>query len=350
MSNRNESSAKLSSELSSTSVPKTAVPEPGPDWKTAKLEWGVAWEFHCYGLGVAFAFLAINSVAAMVLANKKKAFARRVFFDAINSLQVLFGMSRALCLLIDPYESKMNIANCPVWIARPLFGIAFPCLTSSFCLIHLAFLEVAKVQLVPPKIQNFKVVVSIIGLHFLVVIVSDTTVAFEGNLTELLIVCQSFFIVWGFLNSISFMYSGSKVVSQARKIQRQLLAIQQGENRKEAPKSNSSHVCSKTSKVAKITLATSALGVACCSLQVYSLFGVYGMYSKVVNPKPWPWLAFQTSFRLVELAMGCTIAYSVLQSADRGQHLLHLKSCFRSRVNRINIIPFNGNPIANTPC
>lgn len=115
-------------------------------------------------------------------------------------------MSRALCLLIDPYESKMNIANCSVWIARPLFGITFPCLTSSFCLIHLAFLEVAKVQLVPPKIQNFKVVVSIIGLHFLVVIVSDTTVAFEGNLTELLIVCQSFFIVWGFLNPISFMY------------------------------------------------------------------------------------------------------------------------------------------------
>lgn len=331
MSNTNESSAKLSRELSSTSVPKTAVPEPGPDWKTAKLEWGVAWEFHWYGLPVAFAFLAINSVAAIVLANKKKAFARTVFFDAINSLQVLFGMSRALCLLIDPYEiyeSKMNIGNCPVWITRPLCGIAFPCLTSSFCLIHLAFLEVAKVQLVPPKIQNFKVVVSIIGLHFLVVIVSDTTVAFEGNLTELLIVCQSFFIVWGFLNSISFMYSGSKVVSQARKIQRQLLAIQQGENRKEAVRPNNTHVCSRTSKVAKITLATSALGMACCSLQVYSLFGVYGMYSKVVNPKPWPWLAFQTSFRLVELAMGCTIAYSVLQSADRGSTICTFEKLF----------------------
>lgn len=124
MSNTNESSAKLSRELSSTSVPKTAVPETGPDWKTAKLEWGVAWEFHWYGLPVAFAFLAINSVAAIVLANKKKAFARTVFFDAINSLQVLFGMSRALCLLIDPYEiyeSKMNIGNCPVWITRPLW-------------------------------------------------------------------------------------------------------------------------------------------------------------------------------------------------------------------------------------
>ena len=79
MSNTNKSSVKLSTELSSTSVPKTAVPDPGPDWKTAKLEWGVAWEFHCYGLGVAFAFLSISSVAAIVLASKKKAFARRVF-------------------------------------------------------------------------------------------------------------------------------------------------------------------------------------------------------------------------------------------------------------------------------
>lgn len=159
MSNTNESSAKLSRELSSTSVPKTAVPEPGPDWKTAKLEWGVAWEFHWYGLAVAFAFLAINSVAAIVLANKKKAFARTVFFDAINSLQVLFGMSRALCLLIDPYEiyeSKMNIGNCPVWITRPLCGIAFPCLTSSFCLIHLAFSKLPRFNSFLQKFKTLK--------------------------------------------------------------------------------------------------------------------------------------------------------------------------------------------------
>ena len=63
-----------------------------------------------------------------------------------------------------------------------------------------------------------------------------------------------------------------------------------------------------TRKVAKITLVSSVLGVACCTLQIYSLFGVYGVYSKAIDPKPWPWWVFQTSFRLVELAMRCTIA------------------------------------------
>ena len=43
---------------------------------------------------------------------------------------------------------------------------------------------------------------------------------------------------------------------------------------------------------------------------------VYGMYSKVVHPSPWPWLAFQSSFRLVELTMAFAIAYSVMQPAE----------------------------------
>ena len=344
LSNISESSAQLSN----SSVCRTVVPEPGPDWKTAKQEWGMAWELHCYGLGAAFALLAINSLVAMILADKKKAFSRRLVFVAVNSLQVLFGMSRALYLWIDPYESKTMVSNCPVWITRPLFGIAFPCLTSSFCLIHLAFLEIAKVQLVPQKIQNLSVVAIIVAFHFMVVIVSDTTVAFKATFTELLIVCQSFFIVWGLVNSISFMYSGSKVIRQARRIQEQLLAIQQGENRNHVGQRNGTSR-SSTSKVAKITLVTSVLGDACCGLQVYSLFGVYGIYSKVIDPKPWPWWAFQTSFRLVELAMGCTLAYSVLQPADRGQRLLNL-NIFRSRVNRINVVPLNGNSVTTSSC
>ena len=65
--------------------------------------------------------------------------------------------------------------------------------------------------------------------------------------------------------------------------------------------------------MAKITIGTSILGIAVCALNFYSMVGVYGLYSKVVHPSPWPWLAFQSGFRLVELAMAGTIAYSVMQ-------------------------------------
>ena len=40
------------------------------------------------------------------------------------------------------------------------------------------------------------------------------------------------------------------------------------------------------------------------------------MYSDVVRPSSWPWLAFQSSFGLVELAMAYTIAYSVMQPVE----------------------------------
>ena len=73
---------------------------------------------------------------------------------------------------------------------------------------------------------------------------------------------------------------------------------------------------SSTTKVAKITLATSVLGIAVSGLHLYSLIGVYGLYSDVVHPSPWPWLAFHSIFRLVELVMACTITYSVMQPAE----------------------------------
>lgn len=307
----------------------TPAPEPGPDWPVAKQLWGFAWPLHWLGLGAAFALMALNSIATLIMVDKQKAFTRKPFFIAISSLIITLGMTRALYLWIDPYESGQNIAKCPAWLVRPLFGIAFPCLTSAFSLIHLALLEAAKVQVGPQRIQNVSFVVSVIAAHFVVVIISDTTVAFKATMTELLIVCQSFFIGWGFLNSIAFLYSGTRVIRKVRDTKRQLQAIQTNTGQP-----NSSKDKGNTSKVAKITMITSALGFVCCALQLYSIIGVYGSYSKVVNPQPWPWWAFQTSFRLVELAMGWAIVYGVLQPSIQGQSLFWFMRCQRKTARR----------------
>jgi hypothetical protein len=69
-------------------------------------------------------------------------------------------------------------------------------------------------------------------------------------------------------------------------------------------------------------MVTAFLGFVCCGLQIYSMVGVYGLYSRVVNPAPWPWYGFQTGFRVVELAMGCTLAYTVVQPSRAGNMVL----------------------------
>ena len=97
-------------------------------------------------------------------------------------------------------------------------------------------------------------------------------------------------------------------------------------------------------KIAGITIMASVLSICCCGLQVYSFFGVYGAYSTViVSPKPWPWLAFQTSFRLVELSMAYMLSYCVLRSDScwlRGllTRLVSLRRAKKTRAPRIKII------------
>ena len=294
-------------------MPYSPDAEPGPYWPVAKQLWGIAWEFHWAGFGVLFGILAVRSFVTLAKVNKRQGFGRKPLFIAINTLLLTLGITRALYLFLDPYSSGDNGVKIPDWLTKLLFGIAFPCLTSTFCLIHLAFLEIAKIQIGSKKLQNVRFLTAVITTHFVVVVTAETTTAIKPNFTPLLIVCQSLFILWGFLLSVSFIYSGLKVIRGASRLQKQLDTI---ESRKHAVKSSGRRRNPRTCKVAKVTFATSILGFVCCGLQIYSMFGVYSLYSKAVNPSPWPWWVFQTCFRLVEFSMACTIAYSVMQPPE----------------------------------
>lgn len=303
----------LSSPVAETSPSQLAgVAEPGPNWTEATQVWGVAWEFHWAGFGALFSILAVRSFLALVQVRKKKGFGPTPLFVAINSLLVTLGATRAVYLFLDPYESGDNGFKIPHWLAKIIYGIALPCLTSSFCLIHLAFLEVSKIQIGLKKLQSVRVLAGVITTHFVVVIIAEVITAINAKFTLFLIVCQAFVVLWGFFLSISFIYSGSKVILRAGRVQEQLEKIEIGK----AWRVTRTRRKSKTVKVAKITLATSILGLVCCGLQLYSLFGVYSLYSKAEHPSPWPWWAFQTCYRLVELCMACTIAYTVVQRSE----------------------------------
>ena len=290
-----------------TELATEAMAEPGPDWPVAKRIWGLAWGLHWIGFGVLFGLLAIHSLVAIVMVKHRRGFGSMPLFIAINLLLFGLGTTRCVYLLLDPYESRENGVEDPKWLTLLLFGIAYPCLTSAFSLIHLAFLEVTKMKIVPSKLQNVRFICGVIVLHFIIVFTAETSASIKPEFDPLLIVCQSFFIIWGLLLSGSFIYSGCQVINRVESVHQQLSAMERNDRLSNKTRKTS------TTKVAKITLGTSFLGLAVCGLQFYSLIGVYSMYSKVVHPSPWPWLAFQSSFRLAELAMAGTIAYSLMQ-------------------------------------
>ncbi|XP_068680609.1 proline-rich transmembrane protein 4-like [Montipora capricornis] len=291
-----------------------AVAEPGPDWPVAKKVWGLAWGMHWIGFGILFGLLAVHSFFALVYVNSRKGFCRKPLFVAINLLLFVLGATRAVYLLLDPYESRQNGVKDPTWMTLLLFGIAYPCLTSSFCFIHLAFLEVANLKIGPSRLQNGKFISAIIAVHFIIVFTAESISSIKPELRALLIVCQSFFILWGLLLSGSFIYSGCKVIKYVASVQQQLSTFEKNENLR-----NKSREKSRISKVAKVTIGTSLLGIAVCVLQCYSMIELYALYRDTTHPHPWPWLAFQSSFRLVEFAMACTIAYSVMQPRERAR-------------------------------
>ncbi|KAJ7365052.1 hypothetical protein OS493_007694 [Desmophyllum pertusum] len=209
--------------------PTDALAEPGPDWPVAKKLWGLAWELHWIGFGVLFGLLSHSLFICSSLVKHRKGFGRKSLFIAINSLLLTFGATRAVYLLLDPYESRENGVEDPKWLTLLLFGIAYPCLTSSFCLIHLAFLEVTKIKVGPSKLQNVKFLSGVIVIHFVIVFSAETSVSIKPELDALLIVCQSFFILWGLLLSGSFIYSGCKVINRVENVHEQLNAIEKNE-------------------------------------------------------------------------------------------------------------------------
>ena len=200
-----------------TTFSSQAVPEPIPDWASAKKEWKWGWYIHIYGLGIIYLLLALYAGISMLEFRRRLRIQQYIL--AINWILLILGLSRALFLFIDAYESTGKL---PTPLTRVLYGIAFPCLTSSYSLIQLVFMRITKVNMGSSKLQNYRVLAAIITTHFTIVIVIDITVAYRNNLKWLLMLCQSFFITWGLILCFGFVYGGFKMTQFTTETQRVL--------------------------------------------------------------------------------------------------------------------------------
>lgn len=291
---------------------RAVAAEPIPDWGPALRTWKWAWDLHWIGFGSLFTLFAIYSFIAFIeTISIKRRTKRGKLSLVITSLLVIFGLVRGLFLFINPYETKQCnlLPKCPIIVTRILFGIALPCITASFSLVHYAFLQVIKLKLYPERLQSGKFLTGVIVFHFSLSIFAETMVSLFADWKTLGILCQSFYIVFYFCLSISFIYSGGKIVKSVQKnhahvIRLGVTSVRTGADGKvEAYRPN-------VSKLVKITYITVFLGFASCALQLYSIIGVNNMYlDRAKPPKPWPWLIFQTLYRAVEFAAACTLAY-----------------------------------------
>lgn len=279
--------------------------EPLPSWDHARETWKWAWDLHWAGLGTLFSLLALYALWSLIDLAGKKYRRKPLLAIVISSLLFIFASTRAAFLFINPYGSEQCFlpTECPVVLSRTLFGIALPCITSSFFLVHLAFLQLSKLKLYPEKLQNVKFVACVIVFHFSLASFTVAMISKYADWKKFTIVCETFFIVLSVILSVSFTYSGRIILKSVK------------ESRSSVRRYGDLHTTvippPNVAKLVKITYITVFLGLASIVLQLYSILVVHNMYSDdgADIPKPWPWLIFESLFRLVEFGLGCTMAY-----------------------------------------
>lgn len=303
----------------STEKPHVGVPEPVPEWNEARVKWGWAWPLHHYGYGLAFLVVGVYGMWLVKRLWKSSSRRPRRYFMCIALLITFFGWSRATVLILDPYTFH-NPVHFPPSLGLLMFSMGYPCLTAGFFLINWSLIEVTKLQLLPSRIHQRKVLVLVLTVHFLVVISFDVSFSFFPSTHMLLFICRSFFVLWGILLFGGFIFGGLKIQRQVRRNMLRLnnmgqvssvgsIKTSNGEgavgrsrpDNSQAVVATPSHV--RTGKVMKIAGRAAFAGLLICCTQIYALWEFYVFYNNDIQPKPWPWWGYQTCFRTIELFM-----------------------------------------------
>ena len=297
-----------------TRSPEIGQPEPLPSWKDG--DGPVVWEYalpaHSYIFGMIFFAVVVYGVYNLVRVCRSQMTSSKNYFICITVLVSLFGLTRSIVLLADPYLTARPFHLAPAG-GLLLFSFGYPCLTSGFFLINWSLVEVTKLQLLPSYIHKRKILALVLLVHFAVVLALDTTFVFYPDSYILLFVCRLFFVLWGIVLFGGFMIASVRIQRQVKKTIRNLSRVD------EATKNNGSQLVhtigmvpgltahrlqqARTRKVMKIVCSAAVTGLLICCSQIYALWEFFAFYNDHVAPKAWPWWAYQTCFRLIELFM-----------------------------------------------
>lgn len=282
-------------------------PEPGPRWKKAFEQWKAAWPIHVYLF--ATAFLCIGFYAGYYVAlNIYDGLGGKYLSVCLNGMVLLFGITRAFVLFLDPYHQGGFINA--LFVMRLLWSIGGPCLTASDSLIILALVETAQVSIAPPKFQKLGTISIVIGFHFVLVIVADTVVSLYMEAKVMILLCQVFFSLWGTV-------LGAGYANLAYRLDKKLFSHKQ--------------IKEKGDKIYIFLIyASAAANFFICGVMVYTMVGVFGVYADIEFVDAWHWWTLQTLFRSGEV-ITCVLIFTVSAKRSRVKRALDEVSEFDSQ-------------------
>ena len=307
-------------------------PEPVPNFTIARMEWGAAWPIHYNLYGIMFSLMmlyCINSIYALL--SVKINFQRRKIFIIVNVMLSYFSFVSSLSLLIDPYDSGEHIKTIKFrGLLFVIFGLRVPCLTASFCLIQLSFLESVKLQLYSNRLQSFRLITVVVLIHFLIFLISDIALLVVRMPRVFLVICQGFTICLGVTIFLLSGYSGVRIIRHYNlnklSISKSRIGFEDGQKEgkgtvsirlrnikvRDKFKNTLNSISFKDKSIRKIAILSilmSILGLGYCCCFVFSIANVF--MSMNTMPDPWLWYILQTLFRFFEVGLIAIMSYIV---------------------------------------
>ena len=299
--------------------------EPLPEWYSAIPTWGVAWELYQYGIGAAFGILML-SIAIFILRTLASNRARRPKKASLVVLILLFmfGLSRCMYLCIDAYNTKGIF---PQAVANLLWSLGNPCIITAYTLI---FLVLKNIFVLRERFMGWYTAknIAIIAIpYFLLQFAAEITLFYVPSFNGVTFTCQLIYVILSlmlsfFYSFIAYLlwknYSGANI--HGRKESRQKLAWTVTKN---SPRGK------RTRSILKTCVAAVLGGITLCALQIYSMSGVYGVFSHASYVEAWPWLSFNYAMRVLELFL----SFVLFAASTRGT---------QSQQNRSFSVSFEG--------
>ena len=284
--------------------------EPEPNWNVARHNLSWLWPLHYTAFGSSALLLALASLWCIYRITRAKTKAPKRYFLTVSFLLLVFGLTRGVYLLLDPYGSHVNF-NLPTEVEAILGGIAYPCLSSAFTLVFLSLLEVTKLQVFPRSVQRIRILAPLLVSHITVVLFSDIAGVIYPSAIATTLLCRGIFVLWGAFVFSSFLYAGVKVFKMFSSINSNLEDTSEHRRKLRRVRVTFGR---QFSKVCKITSIASLLGLILCGMQIYSLHRVYRyLYVSRISrvDEIWEWWICESVYRLIEIAMGCLLCYIV---------------------------------------
>ena len=338
------------------SEPESA-PEPTPNFTVLRKNFAIAWPLHFNFFGIIFSLLMIFTMTSVLnlAISRYPSFQRYRTFTTVNILLSYFSFVTSLKLLVDPYDSGEHFEVKKFRKIIYIFhSLRFACLTSSFCLIEISIIEVAK--LYPRLVKSKRVIYCVVVLHLLLVLAISCYLVFGTDMTVLVIVCEGSTLMFGITVITVTIFSTLKVLcysarsksfwNPANKIDMNYMIPRlKGANSIIFSKNLFERNLSKMEKVKQqanilkqtlenknlrritiISFFTAMIGLLLSIQTMYSMVAVY-MFS-MDAPDSWKWYISQTIGRLAEVGMVTTMAVTV-QTKNRKVRKIFLKASAR---------------------